>query len=704
MASRLGPMKTDRSLLMSFDDSVLMNQIQSTHSPDCLEVDARSTLSIVEHILHGASTGVASVLPGMHALTTEPEKDKAQQAGAITMLEATSYTIIDRIAYELSSMSLSSRNGHQTTLSLLNIVSTYSWDAKLVLTLAAFALNYGEFWLLAQHYSSNQFAKSMAILKQVSSIMEHSGQLKQRFDDLNSLIRAMIDLCWRIVFFSELPAAYIKHDEPALKTAWDTIPKAVYWCMRAVVTCVTQITGMGHEQVTSSTMETREVTTLTHKIKTIHEHLEKQFSIIDDMKHKETYEALQQIFRMVHIDNTEVLKALIYVGNDIQPLYYGSTKSKVNLDVLRRKNVLLLISSLDISEDELLKLCEIYNAHAESDDSMFKVVWIPIVERMQWTDPMQKQFEFLQSSMPWYTVYYPSKIEPAVVRFIKEKWHFRNKPIMVVLDPQGGVVNPNAIHMMRIWGSYASPFTSRKEEALWKQETWRLELLVDGIDDQLVLNSIQGGKYIMLYGGDDIEYIRKLTAVASAVASAEKITLKMVYAGKSTMKEKVRQAIATINSENLSNTWHEAMIWFFWIRLESMLFSKIQLGKEDDSDTIIQEIKKLLSYDREDGWAVLAHGSEVVVNGHGSTMMRTFAEYDPHWKQDVLAKGFDNSFRDYHNVLHKEALPCCQFEFPSTIGRIPEGLKCPECFRVMGKYTTHHFLCYHSESTMASPY
>jgi hypothetical protein len=66
-------------------------------------------------------------------------------------------------------------------------------------------------------------------------------------------------------------------------------------------------------------------------------------------------------------------------------------------------------------------------------------------------------------------------------------WHFRNKPILVVLDPQGKVVSPNALHMMWIWGSNAFPFTSLREESLWREETWRLELLVDGIDP-VILN------------------------------------------------------------------------------------------------------------------------------------------------------------------------------------------------------------------------
>jgi len=54
-----------------------------------------------------------------------------------------------------------------------------------------------------------------------------------------------------------------------------------------------------------------------------------------------------------------------------------------------------------------------------------------------------------------------------------------------------------------------------------------------------------------------------------------------------------------------------------------MLYSRIQLGKLDDHDPMMQEIKKLLSYDREGGWAVLSNGSNVVVNGHRTAVLRT---------------------------------------------------------------------------------
>jgi hypothetical protein len=102
-----------------------------------------------------------------------------------------------------------------------------------------------------------------------------------------------------------------------------------------------------------------------------------------------------------------------------------------------------------------------------------------------WNETKKKQYEDFQSSMPWYSVYQPSLLDVAVIRYIKEVWHFNKKALLVVLDPQGKVVNPNAIHMMWIWGSLAFPFTSLREEGLWKEETWKIDLLADNIDPAL---------------------------------------------------------------------------------------------------------------------------------------------------------------------------------------------------------------------------
>ncbi|KAL3611996.1 hypothetical protein D5086_003016 [Populus alba] len=625
--------KSDRgSMLTMSDDNVMMKQIVGTHAPDGREVDVKPLLHLVEDILKRATQQIDTSLTTSQA-HAEME-DKTHQVNFVSMLDALSYTI-DRISCEIAYKSLEGTDAHATTVALFNMLQSYSWDAKLVLTLAAFALNYGEFWLLAQIYSSNQLAKSMAILRQLPSIMEHSGPLKPRFDAINNLIKVMMDVARCVVEFKDLPPAYISNEVPALSTAMAHIPTAVYWTMRSVVACAAQITSlttMGHEFSISTTVAW-ELSSLAHKLSNILDHLKKQLATcyqhIDEKRNVESFQVLKNLFEMIHIDNMKVLKALIYARDDIQPLIDGSSKKRVHLDVLRRKNVLLLISGLDMSNDELSILEQIYNEsrpHEARLDSQYEVVWVPIVDGSVQSDPILKEkFESMQSSMPWFTVYHPSLIEKAVIRFIKEVWHFRNKPILVVLDPQGKVVCPNALHMMWIWGSSAFPFTSLREESLWRDETWRLELLVDGIDP-VILNWIKEGKYIFL--------------------------------------------------------------------LESMLYSKIQLGKLDDHDPMMQEIKKLLSYDREGGWAVLSNGSNVVANGHKTTALQTLLEYDL-WKEQVPVKGFDLAFRDHQGRIHDISRPCCRFDFPMTTGRIPGTMKCPECNRTMEKFST--FLCCHDE-------
>lgn len=154
--------------------------------------------------------------------------------------------------------------------------------------------------------------------------------------------------------------------------------------------------------------------------------------------------------------------------------------------MLRRKYVLLLISDLDILQEELSVLEHIYHETRQQptrQDSPYEIIWLPTLDpAILWTESRQKQFETLQANMPWYTLHHPSLIDRVVIKFIKEMWNFRKKHILVVLDSQGKVASPNALHMMWIWGSAAFPFTTLREENLWEEESWRLELLVNGID------------------------------------------------------------------------------------------------------------------------------------------------------------------------------------------------------------------------------
>jgi hypothetical protein len=57
------------------------------------------------------------------------------------------------------------------------------------------------------------------------------------------------------------------------------------------------------------------------------------------------------------------------------------------------------------------------------------------------------------------------------------------------------------------------------------------------------------------------------------VAQEAKIQLEMLYVGKSNPRDKVRKNNTTIIAEKLSHVLPDPMlIWFFWVRLESMWY------------------------------------------------------------------------------------------------------------------------------------
>lgn len=115
---------------------------------------------------------------------------------------------------------------------------------------------YGEFWLVAQISAMNPLAKGIALLKQLPEILERPDLLKQRFETLTNLIKAMLQVTNCIVELKGLPTQYIATDDSAaLATATAHIPTAVYWTIRSVVACTSQImgiVGMGPEYVLSS--------------------------------------------------------------------------------------------------------------------------------------------------------------------------------------------------------------------------------------------------------------------------------------------------------------------------------------------------------------------------------------------------------------------------------------------------------------------
>ena len=186
-----------------------------------------------------------------------------------------------------------------------------------------------------------------------------------------------------------------------------------------------------------------------------------------------------------------------------------------------------------------------------------------------------------------------------------------------------------------------------------------------------------------------MEWIRKFTNAASVVAQATGISLELVYVGKSNPKERVRRNIVAISTEKLSYFWQDiALIWFFWVRIESMWQSKMQLGRTVETDPIMKEIMSILSFDAsEGGWALLSRGSAEMTKEKGSTFLTCFSEYEQ-WKGQVQQKGLVAAINDHLKKLHSPH-HCSRLVLPGTAGRIPDRVVCAECGRSMEKFVMY---------------
>ncbi|CAK9143950.1 unnamed protein product [Ilex paraguariensis] len=653
-------------------------QIEATHLPNGRQVDVRPIHTMSADILVLATPGTHD-----HIATLE---DKATLRGSNGMSEPLS--LIHTVSIELS-RKYSGADTHEMPMAILKMLSSYSWAAKMVISLAAFAINQGEFWLIGQLYGTDPLAKSLAGLKQLPEIIERHNSQKSGLDAMTNLIKVMVDVTKSMIDFEELPSQYLSPDQPPLSIAMAYFPTAVYLTIQSMMACATQITSPSIKSYQLMTTNARQLSELAHRVQFIHEDLKTQLALcyqyIAKKKHDEYFQMLVRLFEMSHFDNIKVLKPIIYNKDDLLPLKDGSNKPRVKVNVLQSRNILLLISDLDLSQDEIRVLAHIYDSRIKQN-IQYEVVWLPITDR---SNPLnaehQQKFKKLQSMMPWYSVFHPSLVEPAVIKFVKEVWNFEKKMILVPIDPRGKVVSPNALHMVWIWGNMSYPFTRVREEALWRKEAWRLNLLVDGIDRD-ILGWIAQEKFICLFGGEDIEWIRRFTTTAKDVAKAAGIDLKMVYVGKSSAKERVQRVSDQIKKNQFSSWLADpTLVWYFWARLESMLYSKVQYHENFANDEIVREVVTLVGYDGSDqGWAVISRGTAEITKAKGDTFLTTLTKFKE-WEDSAKQYGFVQALRDYFQRLHTPQ-HCNRLVLPGIDGGISEMMVCSDCGRPMEKY------------------
>ncbi|KAJ8440695.1 hypothetical protein Cgig2_005426 [Carnegiea gigantea] len=552
-----------RSLFPSSDDDILSREIEKLHKLDgqravkpegFLIETTENVIPSITRTLQLYFTVMVHGIDDASPLTGDEEQGQLRQdvnriAEGLNQCTEELAAVIHKIHSDITSGLARGIDNHSITMEVLNIVSRFPWGVKAVLPMVAFTVIYRDSCILHQMHDTTPLAKSVALIKGLPGAQVNIRPIyKLRFESVPNLINEMLQTTQCIRFIEALPIEYVPDEHPDLKDARNLFPNAVYAIIRSVVAAAAQI---------STSTPKREL----YSVKPCSDKRKCRLPS-DEKMEEELYRRIRIfVYEKVHMDNIAVLKVLISEDDSVPALYDCQAKRRVHLDKLRRRNVSLLISGLDITHEELYVLEQ---AYTKSRFHAYEMVWIPVVDQStQWTDAMRLQFETLQASMPWYTVHDPKIIRKAVIKFFRQDWHFYGKPILVVLDPQGRVVSPNAIHMMWIWQSKAFPFTSAREEELWQKQIWSLELLVDAIDQRLLewclkassnlsqlllgmfentrsirgsfncVQQIREGKYIILYGGDNLKWIRDFTTRGKNIARDLRVAVEMVYVGKS---------------------------------------------------------------------------------------------------------------------------------------------------------------------------
>ncbi|KAK7847966.1 protein sieve element occlusion c [Quercus suber] len=547
-------------------------------------------------------------------------------------------------------------------------IRKYKWDAKMVIVLAAFATNYGEFWLLRELCPHNPLAVSVAMLKQLPNDL---STLKPRFKALNFLVKNMVDVTKYIIKFEGLPLSHVELDKEVDVTK-SYIYASAYWVTRSALACSSLITDL-----------------IAMKPEQVHEFGFNNNCNMGAIKfERKLCQKLLELFKeSPTINNQEVLH-MLFASKDALPLKDCSSQAKLGVSELENKVVVLLISKPELLPiEELLFLVQQTYDHPLNKNykGNYEIVWFPISYSDTWTDDEVRCFNFFSNYLPWCSIRQPWLHSSAVVNSMKQAWNYKGEPLMVVLDSRGMVTNSNAIDMVISWGAWAYPFSASREEQLWEEQNWTMQLLIDNIDP-LLASWVEEDRDLCIYGSENQKWIQEFISKMKEIKSTG-VQLEMVYVGnRNRPDDHVRNIVASIAEEKLTGSLSFTTTQFFWLRLESMRRSKLRLRKTADNDHILDEVSALLDFS-DSGWAVIGKGSSStdIVQLQGKELMQRLNLFSQ-WGNNVAKLGFSGAIR---SALEPPSLPgpCSHSTvIPYAEGLIEGTVICEKCKRPMKKF------------------
>ncbi|KAG6593861.1 Protein SIEVE ELEMENT OCCLUSION B, partial [Cucurbita argyrosperma subsp. sororia] len=666
--------KDDQSVRHLSDNTVTGHIYTKHREDDSVKIDVDNYIALVESIITTADRITETVTHG-----TEGRLIFSDDFLKVNAVDPPLCTL-HKVSSQLSCKAPGIEQAHKTTLDILDILVSYSWEAKAVLTLTAFATEYGDIWHLNHYSSLDPLAKSLSMIKRVPLLKKQLEGMKYRqvLVSPNSLIYS----CLRAMKYITQLKNFAKYDTKelsVLSSVLRQIPLVSYWIIHIIVAARIEISSYLNETEGQSQKYLNE---LAEKINSILDTLENHLNTIRiEQEEIDLYRWLVD-----HIDNfptelTLVVPKLIEGKVEAKPFIDGSTRLQVSVeDALRDKNVILLISGLDISDEDIRAVDLVYNEVRKEDK--YKIVWIPVVpehslEHSQEEEKeARKKYEYLSSLMKWYIVPYTTKI--AGWRYLEENWQLRQDPLVVVMNSQSRVEFRNAIHLIRVWGTEAIPFTNGRTHALL-EKNWPESTLLKFIEQPRLRSWVNQDRTIIFYGGKDPNWIQQFEEKVVEIKNDPYIKEK----GNTFEIVRVGKKINEVNDYTLTPR--------FWITQWGYFVIKSQIKGSSAAETT-EDILRLISYENENGWAVLSVGSAPLLVGRGNLILGVLEDFNK-WKRTLNIKAFPDAFKDYFNELNLKFHTCERMTLPGFSGWIPMIVNCPECPRFME--TGISFKCNH---------
>ncbi|CAK9329151.1 unnamed protein product [Citrullus colocynthis] len=653
--------------LKNLSDDIVAGHIYSKHhDDDRVKIDVDSYISFLESVFSNVDQINEAASQGDEGRVIYSEDSYKANVTIDPPVD-----ILQKVSNELAFKSPGVEKAHQTTLEILDILISYPWEAKAILCLAAFGTDYGLLWHLNHHSLFDPLAKSLANIHQSTSLKKHLDSFKYRQVVFSS--RSLISLCVQVIKLMNQIRLFSKYDSkeiPELASALRQIPLFTYWVIHTIVASTTEISSyLTNTEGQSQTY----LNELNERLNAILNILEDYLNIFkDQLEEINLYRWLIAHIDQFPTDITLVLSKLLEGKANAKPLINCSTLREERIeDALRQKNVILLISGLDISNDDIRALNLVYEELKREDS--YKIVWIPVTNSQVVDEESYKRYEYVRSTMKWYTVQYGTKI--AGLRFLEEIWQLRDDALMVVLDSKSKLKFSNAIHLLRVWGNTAIPFSVERANALLRKN-WPESTIVKFTNQPRLQSWIDQERSIIFYGGKDVNWIQKFE---------EKVV--DIKNDRSMRDSGITFEIVPIGNKGEDNN----IMSRFWITQWGFFIIKSQLTGSSASETT-EDILRLISYENENGWAILAVGSAPLVVGRGNLILGVFEDFNQ-WKKNLNIKGFANSFKDHFNELALRTHQCEKVILPGFSGWIPMIVNCPECPRFME--TGINFNCCH---------